>query len=419
MSARAVSIVYVNPSGFIGGAEKSLLDILRHLDRSRFRPSLVTLAEGPLLAEAAALDVPARATALAAGTLGISQHNPLASAGRVPAAVLDARRAVRALRELLPPAGPLILHANGLKADLVARWARPERAWVIWHFRNELRARWLRGVFRLAMDPRCVRVLANSRVTARSLPPEFEACVVYNGIEEPQPTSVASRSVAGAGTTAGQHGSGSADRIPHTLRASPDEILIGAVGHLAPGKGYETLLRAFAPLARSHSALRLVILGESVYYSSPEYGARLERLSAELGLSDRVLFAGHCEPVWPWLQQFDIFVAPSRIEGFGRAVVEAMLAGKAIVAARAGALPEIVVDGESGMLVPPLDEAAWGQAIERLIDAPNERARLGRAAAERARSHFSMESMMQSLHDVYATLGGSEPRRAPRDARPS
>lgn len=393
------AIVYVNPGGFLGGAERSLIDILRHLDRSRFTPRVVVLSDGPFADAVRALDIHVTQLGLSKSTLAFGQRNPIAAIPHLLSAAIDVRRALTRLRDVLGNERPLVLHANGLKADLLAVWARPSHSWVIWHFRNPLRSSWLRLLFRCAFNPTFVRVIANSRATAASLPRGFAPDVIYNGItalgDYPGPTSERDEAECAAACA----------------RRHPDEVLLGAVAHLGPGKGHEVLLDALASVSTTVPKVRLIVVGDAVYASSPRYGEELRHRAERMGVSDRVTFVGQRDPIWPWLRRFDIVVAPSQIEGFGRSVVEAMLAGKAVIAANAGALSEVVSDGETGLLIDPEDADAWASAITRLARDPAERERLGLAARARAESLFRVDRMMERLEQTYVRLGEGEPSR--------
>jgi glycosyltransferase involved in cell wall biosynthesis len=157
-----------------------------------------------------------------------------------------------------------------------------------------------------------------------------------------------------------------------------------AVGRLAAQKGFDTLIRAFALLVRSKSPdLRLVILGEG------RERASLEGLCASLGVSGSVFLLGH-QSTGPWLTDALMFVLSSRYEGFPNALGEAMAAGLPIVSTRCPSGPEeMLIDGESGLLVDVADPPALAAAMSRLADDPVLRTRLGKRARSEAQQHFA------------------------------
>jgi glycosyltransferase involved in cell wall biosynthesis len=151
-------------------------------------------------------------------------------------------------------------------------------------------------------------------------------------------------------------------------------------------------------LAPHRPQLRFVVVGDG-----PER-ARLERLAEQLGVPS--FFLGHRpnEEVPDLLAAMDVLVCSSRFEGMPLAVLEWMAAGKAIVASRVGGLPAILEHGQEGVLVPPRDYAAFAQEIERLLDDPVERRRLGDAAQRRQRKEFRFDQTVALLESLYERL---------------
>ena len=184
-------------------------------------------------------------------------------------------------------------------------------------------------------------------------------------------------------------------------------IVIGTVKTLAPKYGIDLLLQAFAQLrlaAGPSAALSLVIVGDG-----PQR-AELEALSRTLGIAAHVRFVGavpHAE-VPLWLNRFDLYVAASRLdsESFGVAVLEASACGLPVVVSDVGGLPEVVLQGETGSVVPRENVAAMAQAIGRLIAAPELRRRFGAAGRERVLAHYgwphSVDVMLRCFDGVIA-----------------
>lgn len=187
-------------------------------------------------------------------------------------------------------------------------------------------------------------------------------------------------------------------------RPAPHEgLVIGTVKTLAPKYGIDVLVRAFAQLCKGSTApLSLVIVG-----GGPQQ-AGLESLAASLGIADRVRFVGavpHAE-VPQWLNRFDVYVAASRLdsESFGVAVLEASACALPVVVSDAGGLPEVVVDGETGLVVPREDPAALAAALARLVGSAAERQRLGAAGRRHVVAHYewqaSVDHMLQCMRRV-------------------
>jgi glycosyltransferase involved in cell wall biosynthesis len=174
------------------------------------------------------------------------------------------------------------------------------------------------------------------------------------------------------------------DKVPETAR-----VLL-AVCRLEPQKGLDVAVRALPVIRSRHPDAVLVVLGEG-----PQR-AELERLADELHVP--VALVGRVSDVNAWLRRADLLVHPARWEGFGLALLEAMLASLPVVATQVSSIPEIVVDGETGLLVPVDDPPALAQAVSRVLDDPSD---LGARGRERARAEFSVARMADRTLDVY------------------
>jgi glycosyltransferase involved in cell wall biosynthesis len=201
-----------------------------------------------------------------------------------------------------------------------------------------------------------------------SLPPN-SLRVIYNGVADPSPP-------------------------PEPVPRAADGPIIGSVGRLHPQKGYEFLLRALPSIPDAS----VVLVGDGEQHDD------LERLAHELGVAERVKFAGWQPDPHPWLPSFDVFAMPSLWEGFPQAGVEAMLAGLPVVASSVDGIPEGVTDGETGILVPPEDPRALAEALNALIADPGRRRRMGEHGRRRAIENFSLEKSVREFESLYAEL---------------
>ena len=177
-----------------------------------------------------------------------------------------------------------------------------------------------------------------------------------------------------------------------------EALVLGTVANLFPRKGYDVMLSALPRVRKSVPNIHYVIVGSG----NPEYQAVLEGRVGQLGLADRVHFAGFQPSVYPYLAAMDLYVHPALLEGFGIAVMEAMAMGKAVVATHTGGIPDIVVDGQCGRLVAPGDVSGFAGSIVTLLSDGSVRAAMGRAARERIKRQFTVETMMQHLNDCYS-----------------
>ena len=176
--------------------------------------------------------------------------------------------------------------------------------------------------------------------------------------------------------------------------------VVGNVAALAPHKGQRYLIDAAAEVVRHVPDARFVIAGEG------ELESALRRRIGALGLEKHVVLAGFRPDIIPVHKGFDLFVMSSTTEGLGTSALDAMACGKAVVATRAGGLAEVVVDGETGLLVPPRNAPALADAIVRLLRDTELRRRCGEAGLTRARRVFDVDRMVDETLQVYEGLAG-------------
>ncbi|MDH3338457.1 MAG: glycosyltransferase [Gammaproteobacteria bacterium] len=175
-------------------------------------------------------------------------------------------------------------------------------------------------------------------------------------------------------------------------------IVIAAAGQLIPRKGHRYLLQAVADLRHTHPGIRLIIFGEG-YLNN-----QLRAQAAALGLGDIAQFAGFRDDLDDYMTCFDIFAHPALAEGLGVATLKAAAAGVPVVGFNAGGLAEAVSDGETGILVPAEDVEALRDAIARLIDQDDLRARMGAAGRERMQKSFSIDTMVNKHVELYESV---------------
>jgi glycosyltransferase involved in cell wall biosynthesis len=173
-----------------------------------------------------------------------------------------------------------------------------------------------------------------------------------------------------------------------------DPVVIGVVCALRPEKGVDTLLEAFAGLGLRPDA-RLLVVG-----SGPSLPG-LQALAARFGLADRCAFEPATKDVAGRLRQIDIFVLPSLSEAFSNSLMEAMACGCCVVASRVGGNPELVIDGEVGVLFRAGDSAELTRVLDRLLNDSALRAHLAAAGSERIRRQFTMAQATQRMGAIY------------------
>jgi glycosyltransferase involved in cell wall biosynthesis len=165
-----------------------------------------------------------------------------------------------------------------------------------------------------------------------------------------------------------------------------------------PQKSIDTLLQAFSRFRR-HAGVDawLAIVGAG------PLEAELRRRARDLGVGERVVWAGFHEDMRGVMRAFDVFAISSVYEGFGLVLIEAMASGRPVVATRAGAIPEVVADGDTGLLVPPGDPQAFAAALAKMTD-PALRRSLGQAGQRRALADFTLDTMFARTDALYTDI---------------
>lgn len=187
----------------------------------------------------------------------------------------------------------------------------------------------------------------------------------------------------------------------HALGLDPDAVVVGCVAALRPEKDHELLLRAIARLAPREPRLQLALIG------SGEREAELRALAGSLGIEGRVVFAGFRTDVAALLPGLDVKALTSVQETYPVSALEAMAAALPVVMTDPEGVPELVVDGESGFVVPVGDEDALVDRLGRLLADPALRARLGAAAHRRAAARFPLSMTLQRYEAVFERLAAA------------
>jgi glycosyltransferase involved in cell wall biosynthesis len=199
------------------------------------------------------------------------------------------------------------------------------------------------------------------------------------------------------------HDPGAGARARAALDLGPDDLVVAMVTVLRAGKGHEVALAALPALRERFPRLRLLVLGDG------PARAQIERLAAPLGPA--VVFAGHRDDVPDLLAGADVLLHPTARDALPSALLEAMAAGVPVVASRVGGVPEVVVDGETGLLVSaPPSAGVVTAALARLLGDPELRARLGKAGRTRYEREFTAERWAGRLRSVYEEVGATSSR---------
>ncbi|NNH70793.1 glycosyltransferase [Nocardia uniformis] len=351
--------MYVVPDLRVGGAERHVTTLLPNLDRTRFEPSVICLGEeGELFAQLGAAGVPARAL-----------HR-------------TKRRAVAAVRELIRVMRlerPDVVITRGYNAEALGRiaaWCAGVPNTIVWvHNCGDVEPRGrVRAIVDRILDRYTTAYFGVARAQIRYLTddlgyPESKIEVIYNGVDPSAFDAADNRTAA------------------RELGISDADLVVGIVAALRPEKDHATFLRAARRVADRVPSARFLIVGDG-----PARG-EIEALVGELGLADRVVVAGSRPDIAALLSAMDVVVLSSySVECFPMALLEAMAAARPAVCTAVGGVPEMILDGETGYLVPPRDPKQLADRLTALLSDPPLRRRMGAAARTRVETHFSLKT---------------------------
>jgi glycosyltransferase involved in cell wall biosynthesis len=368
-----VKVVHLLKAAGIAGAETHLLSLLPAL-RGEGIDSSVILLEDPRR-EQRVLRERLERSGIPVRTLPIRWHiDPWLPAG---------------LEDLLRGSPFDILHAHLPHAEVYGELAMrsfPSAAFVVSRHNDDRFRRWLplRWVFAPSIR-RAGRIIAISESVKRFLveverAPAEKIDVIPYGMDADSFAREAHPGAFRREIGAGEH------------------PLVGFIGRMTAQKGVDVLLRAFALVQRRHPTATLILAGDG-----PDRPAVM-RLALSLGL-ERVMFLGWRTDTADILADIQLLAMPSRWEGFGLVALEAMAMAKPIAASRVSALPEIIVDGETGLLATPGSVEELADAITAILSDPKRAAAMGRAGRDRVRAEFPVKRMAQSTAAAYHSFG--------------
>jgi len=372
-TSRRIRVLHLITSLERGGAENHLLALLEHGNRAAFGFEVGALSGGGELVQ------PLRSAGFPVHLLG--------ARGRLDAGAL--RRLIRLLRD-----GRFdVVHSHLFRADLYAGLAVAQlgaRAPLLVSTRHNDDRFFLNpfvGIVHYLLSARQQRIIAISDHVARftisrGVRDPSRVRRVYHGLQPPDTLELER----------------DARQIRLELGIAPGDFLVGNVGRLAPQKGQRHLIAAMPLLLERVPRAHAIIAGRG---DLEDY---LREQADELGVASRIHVLGPRSDVPALMHAMDAFAMPSIWEGFGMVLLEAMAAARPIVASRVATIPEVVVDGVTGLLVPAGDEVELAEALARIATEPGLGQRLGAAGCERLQRHFSIDKMVGDTEQLYREL---------------
>lgn len=366
----AIKVLYLHHVAQVSGAENSLLLLFRNLDRRQVVPFFAGPGSGPFPTALAAENIPVL-------PVPFGRLRDLAGLAH----------SVRRIRKVIQDWRIDLLHSNGPQTNVCAGIAgRLAGVPVVWHARNLLE----KGMWDVDRKTAWLasRIICNSdaiRDRFRGSRAWKNTVTIMNAVDTREFSPDVDR-----------------EKFRREMGLSPGAPAVGIVGRLGTGKGHEYYLEAAIILLRAGSPARFFVIGDPLFSEDAWRADALRRQVKEAGFEGRIRFTGLRRDMPQVMRGLDILVLASDAEPCGRVLFEAMASGTAVVATNSGGTPEIVRDGQEGLLVPPRDSAALAQAIGRVIQDPDLRLRLGRAGVDRVQSAFTVDRYRGKIMDVYA-----------------
>ncbi len=374
------TILFVSHSSELNGAERMLLDVLGGLDGAKFRCLLTLPRAGPLQRKAEEIGVATRVLPMKWSLTERSKtwKQPLTRAWNFSSVI----RMARLIRNEAVDLVVSNTSAIWTGAFAARRTGRPH----VWFVHEILGGShpllsYILGQKALirCMNKLAVRIIANSRASACPFEGTGKAVVIGNGIrirQGPAPDLTALRV---------------------SLGLEEGVAVLGVIGKIYPGKGQKEAVLAMDLLRRQRPDICLLVLGET---KDRRYDAEVREAVRRLGLEKNVIFSGFQEDLSGVLALLEVLILASTVDSLGRVGLEAMAAGTPVVAVAAGGLPEIVIDGQTGVLVESADPARIAEGVVRVLDNPDFARSIGEGGWTFVAKNYSLEGQVRKIERV-------------------
>ena len=392
-STSPVRVLLFDHTAVLGGGEIALADMVQRFDRTRVDP-VVLLGSHGLLESLLEGRVPVHVLPIE-GSVVHARKEALGIASLLnPAPFVAALGYIRNLMRFLDEHRIEIIHTNSLKASVLGGIAgRLARRKVIWHVRDRIAADYLPSKVVLLMRQLAKIIpnfiIGNSLATLKTLDLSHTPSIaIPSGVDLAKFFSQSERSE------------------PDQLLPADSPRVIGLVGRICPWKGQHIFIEAAALIHAQWPDARFQIIGAALF-GEVEYERELHQQVERAGLSGVLDFLGFQNDIAPLIRSLDILVHASVVgEPFGQVIVQGMASAKPVVATDGGGVPETVVDGVTGLLVPMADAAAMARAVSALLADPAAARQMGLRGRERVLAHFTIEQSTRRVTEVYERVAG-------------
>jgi glycosyltransferase involved in cell wall biosynthesis len=406
-----VKVLYLSPTGTLGGAEKVLLSVMKGVRETQPDASLhlLSLSDGPLLRLAAALGVHVATLPLPASLESLGDSQLTGTKGRASAAIsvlsqmltgsADAWRFLGNLRRAIRRVGPDLIHSNGIKTHCLVTLAHDGKAPVVWHVHDFLSAR--------PLACRLLRLASRRMAAAIAISPAVSADLEILGLA--RRTRVIVNAVDVNEYHPGMQDGALLDELSGLPAAPAGCLRVGLIATYARWKGHDVFLEAAARLANScpERPVRFYVVGGPIYQTrgSQFDQAELREMGRRLGIANRVGFIDFQANIAPIYRALDVVVhASTSPEPFGLTIIEAMACGKPVVASLAGGVADIIQTPYDAIGIPGGNVGELAGALNMLMDDGQLRAQLGARARCKVCERFAQERLGPQIVELYFDL---------------
>ncbi|MBN2258196.1 MAG: glycosyltransferase [Anaerolineaceae bacterium] len=368
-----ITILYITNDLEIGGVQRLLIDLVHSLNRMEFVPKIALVCgQGPLVAEIQALGLDVL-------------FFPCIRRNRLfkwldPVSIIRLACWIRRNRIS-------ICHTHLFLGNLIGRTAAfLARCPII--ISTEHNTYYDKGVFRQKLD----RYLARLNFTIVTV---TEAVAQFTSQQERLPRDAFTVIYNGINTDHFDHQLPNRHNVCLELGIPADDLIVGSVGRLVTQKDFPLVLQVFSRFNEHNPNSSLVIVGDGDQRNKLEQEVRLKQIA------EKVHFVGFQQDVRSFLSIFDLFITTPIYEGLGLVILEAMMMGVPVVAARVGGIPEVIISGETGLLVDSRDPDEYVAAMHRIIKETDLREHIVEQARLRVREHFSLTAMVRKYEQLY------------------